>query len=179
MTASGKKSAEAPTFVEWTHEARLGTFGPMAIGTFGADNGLHSLVVSPVGAIQNQHSSSPTKDRKPLRNEDDEREETRGTRHVLAGYKNRPRHTFTSWHHWGSPAFGRCPFLPSLFPNLHLRYLNMSGASFFTGAHHFVASDNTFSEAKTVSGIMSTKGIRQQTDGFGSVADQHPQPLWQ
>ena len=49
VTASGKKSAEAPTF------ARLSTIGPMAIGTFGADNGLHSLVVSPVGAIQNQH----------------------------------------------------------------------------------------------------------------------------
>ena len=132
----------------------------MAIGTFGADNGLHSLVVSLVGAIQNQHSSPPTKDSKPLRNEKDEREETRGTRHVLAGYKNRPRYTFTSWHDWGSPAFGRCPFLPSLFPNFHLRYLNMSGASLFAGAHHFVASNSTFIESHTVSG-MFTKGIRR------------------
>ena len=150
----------------------------MAIGTFGADNGVHSLVVSPVGAIQNQHSSPPTKDSKPLRNEKDERERLEKPRHVLAGYKNRPRHMYTSWHDWGSPAFGRCPFLPSLFPNLHLRYLNMSGTNLFAGAHHFVASNSTFIESQTVSG-MFTKGIRQQTDGFGSVADQHPQPLWQ
>ena len=81
-------------------------------------------------------------------------------RNGLAGYKNRPRHTFTSWHDWGSPAFGRCPFLPSLFPNLHLRYLDMSGASFFADAHHFVARDNIFIEAQTVSGIFM-KGIHQ------------------
>ena len=68
---------------------------------------------------------------------------------------------FTLWHDWGSPVFGHCPFLPSLFLNLHPRYLNMSGVNFFTGAHHFVASNNTFTEAKTVSGIMSTKGICQ------------------
>ena len=35
-----------------SRSARLHTISPMAIGTFGADNGLHSLVVSPVGAIQ-------------------------------------------------------------------------------------------------------------------------------
>ena len=157
MTASEKKSAEAPTFIEWTTEARA-YIPVMAIGTFGADNGLHSLVVSPVGAIQSQHSSPPTKDSKPLRNEIDERERLEKLRHVLARYKNRPCHTFTSWHHWGSPAFGRCPFLPSLFSNLHLRYLNMSGASLFAGAHHFVASNSTFIESQTVSG-MSTKGI--------------------
>ena len=50
----------------------------------------------------------------------------------------------------GSPVFGRCPFLPS--PN-HLRYLNMSEASFLAGAHHFVARDSTFIEAQTVSGM--------------------------
>ena len=52
----------------------------------------------------------------------------------------------------------------------------MSGASLLAGAHHFVASNNTFNEAKHVSG-MFTKGIRKQADGDGFVADQHPQQL--
>ena len=39
---------------------------------------------------------------------------------------------------------------------LHLQYLNMSLA----GAHHFVASNGTFNEAKTVRS-MFTKGIHQ------------------
>jgi len=36
----------------------------------------------------------------------------------------------------------------------------MSGTSFFAGAHQFVARDNTFIEAQTVS-EMFTKGIHQ------------------
>ena len=60
----------------------------------------------------------------------------------------------------GVPPFGRFPFLPSLILNVHLRYRNMSGASFFTGAHHFDASNSTFIEAKTVSKVFA-KGIRQ------------------
>ena len=59
--------------------------------------------------------------------------------------------------------FGRCPFVPALILNLHLRHFNMRGASFFERAHHFVARDNTFIEAKTVSG-MFTKSIRQEDD---------------
>ena len=146
----------------------------MGIGTFSADNGLHSLVVIRVGAMQNQHSSPPTKDSKPLKNEKDDRATTarawKSSGTFLPDIKrdqgtHSPRGIIGE--HWGSPAFGCCPFLPSLFLNLHPRYLNMSGANFFPGAHHFVASNNTFSEAKTVSGIMS-KGIRQQPDGFGS-----------
>ena len=38
---------------------------------------------------------------------------------------------------------------------LHLRYLNMSGASLLAGAHHFVASNNTFNAAKTVRGMFT------------------------
>ena len=55
------------------------------IGASGADNGLHSLVVRTVGAIQNQHTrkSSPlTKDDKPP-----ERESEKPTGRVC---KNRP-----------------------------------------------------------------------------------------
>lgn len=102
-------SAEAPTFVEYTYK------GPPTIGELG---GLHSLVASPVCAIQNQgiRKSSPfTKDSKPLRNERDDAEDLEkteesrkspGTR--LEGYKNRPRHAL---HHWGFSGFGRCLFL--------------------------------------------------------------------
>ena len=36
----------------------------------------------------------------------------------------------------------------------------MSGASFFAGAHHFVANNGTFIEAKTVS-VMFAEGIRE------------------
>ena len=47
------------------------------ICAFGAHGGLRSLVVSPVGAIQNQQkkSSRPTKDSKSRRNEKDEGED--------------------------------------------------------------------------------------------------------
>ena len=76
-------------------------------------------------------------------------------------YKNRPQHVFTSWHDWGSPDLQALssPSFPHPEP-LHLQYLNMSGASFFAGAHRFVASDSTIFEAKTVSGMI-TKGIGQ------------------
>ena len=71
---------------------------------------------------------------------------------------SRPTPTLTSWHGWGRLGFGTvlaCPPLP-----LHLRSLNMSGANLLAGAHHFVASNNTFNEAKTVSG-MYTQCVRQ------------------
>ena len=48
------------------------------------------------------------------------------------------------------PADALLSFLPSSEP-LHLRHLNMS----FAGARQFVASNNTFYEAKTVSGMLS------------------------
>ena len=57
----------------------------------------------------------------------------------------------------GSSALQRSPFLPSLTLNLHLRYLDMSGTNLFAGAHHFVASNNTYNEARTVSAVF-TKG---------------------
>ena len=55
----------------------------------------------------------------------------------------------------------------------------MSGASLLPGAHHFVASNNTFNEAKTVSGMHLLNVSVGQADGVGSVADQHQQQLWQ
>ena len=59
----------------------------------------------------------------------------------------------TSWQDGG---FGRCPFFPSLIPNVHVRYRNMSGATFFAGAHHFVAPNSTFLDANlTVSGMFA------------------------
>ena len=54
-------------------------------------------------------------------------------------------------HVCGNQVFWPSPFLPSLIPNLHLQYLNMSGASVLAGAHDFVALDNTFNTANTVS----------------------------
>ena len=141
------------------------------ISTFGADNRLHFLVVSPVGAIQNKRTrkSSPlTKASKPPRDERvEEDSEKTGSRKspgtCLHVYKNRPRHTLTSClcqcqkRSCRSPGFGRCSFLPSLILNIHLRYLNMSGACFFAGAHHFVVRDNTFIDVSE----MFTKGICQ------------------
>ena len=49
--------------VSWSSRLmkRAPTISPRAIDTFSADNGLHSLVVSPIGAIRNQHLSPPTK----------------------------------------------------------------------------------------------------------------------
>ena len=47
------------------------------------------------------------------------------------------------------PAGALLSFLPSSEP-LHLQHLNMS----FAGAHQFVASNNTFNEAKTMSGMI-------------------------
>ena len=49
---------------------------------------------------------------------------------------------------------------PLFFLALYLRYLNMSGATFLAGAHHFVANNGTFIEAKTVR-VMFAKCIRQ------------------
>ena len=85
----------------------------------------------------------------------------RGIRKTMAGTWGRiegaqaralVQHAFTSWQNWGVfwPAGALLSFLPSSEP-LHLRHLNMS----FAGARHFVASKNTFYEAKTVSGMFS------------------------
>ena len=66
-------------------------------------------------------------------------------------YKNRPTRVYlvallgVFW-----PAGALLSFLPSSEP-LHLRHLNMS----FAGARHFVATNNIFNEAKTVSGLFS------------------------
>ena len=83
----------------------------------------------------------------------------RGIRKAMAGTWGRiegaqaralVQHAFTSWQNWGVfwPAGALLSFLPSS-ERLHLRHLNMS----FAGARHFVASKNTFYEAKTVSGM--------------------------
>jgi hypothetical protein len=118
-------------------------------GAFGA----HWLLVGP-----------RTKDSKPARNEGEDLKKTAESQKspgtCLHKYKHRPTHRFTSWHHWGLSGFGCCPFLPALILNLRLRHLNMSGASSFAGAHHFVARNNAFIEAQTVSRIF-TKGLRQ------------------
>ena len=66
--------------------------------------------------------------------------------------------------HW--PAGALLSFLPSSEP-LHLRHLNMS----FAGARQFVASNNIFNDAQTVSGMFT-----YQADGVGRLADQHQ--LW-
>ena len=62
------------------------------------------------------------------------------------------QHAFTKWQNWGSSDLRALSF-PS-FPHLqslNLRHLNMS----FAGARQFVASNNIFNEAKTVSGMFS------------------------
>ena len=104
-----KMSAEAPAF---TRKAP-----PIAspIGSFG----IHSLVVCPVLAIQNQHTRKSTKDSKPPRNETDEGERRgRGLQSrnsltcLYVYYKNRPAHAFTSWRDWGLLGLGAvlsCP----------------------------------------------------------------------
>ena len=89
-------------------------------------------VVNPVGSRRSQHarkSSTPIKKTKPPRNEKDE--------HVLGSFG---LHSFLhSFHH----------------PNpLHPWYFNMSGASVLAGAHHFVASNNMFNTANTVSSMV-------------------------
>ena len=52
------------------------------------------------------------------------------------------------WRNTRIGGFWPAGALPSSEP-LHLQHLNMS----FAGAHQFVASNNTFNEAKTVSGM--------------------------
>ena len=169
-----KGSAEAPAFTRKAPPIA----GP--IGSFG----IHSLVVCPVLAIQNQHTRKSTKDSKPPRNETDEGEGG-GSR---AGKASRAcmfikidQRTSSPYGvigvSWATPGFGRCSFLPSLILNHHLRYLNMSGASLFAGAHHFVASNSTFIESHTVSGCLLKVSV-EQADGVESVAG-HPQQLWQ
>ena len=67
------------------------------IGAFGADNAIHSLVVNPAGAIQNQHTrklSPLTEDSKPPRNEKEE-EDLEKTGDWRVGNKSeKPRRVF-------------------------------------------------------------------------------------
>ena len=64
-------------------------------------------------------------------------------------YKNRPT---DGMFRDSVMASGRSPFFlsPSHPKPLHRRYLNMTGASGFTGAHHFAANHSTFNSANTV-----------------------------
>ena len=57
----------------------------------------------------------------------------------------------------GSPGLRALSF-PSFLhlEPLHLQYFNMSGVSVLAGAHHFVASNNIFNTANTVSGMVIT-----------------------
>ena len=91
-------------------------------GVFGVDNRLRSLIVSPAGAIQNQHtrkSSSLAKDSKQLRNDKDqedfektgELESRKRPGMCLRSGENRHRHAFTSWHDLGLSTL--LSFLPS------------------------------------------------------------------
>ena len=104
-------------------------------------------------ARQSQRPSPPSEEGKVPRNEKDDwsrLEENRRSSGTCFGvlFKNRQR-VFTSWQNWSSAGL-QALFFPS-FPHpepLHRRHLNMS----FAGARQFVASNNTFNEAKTVSG---------------------------
>ena len=77
----------------------------------------------------------------------------------MVSYLKIDQHAFTSWQHW--PAGALLSFLPSSEP-LHLRYLNMS----FAGARQFVASNNTFYEAKTVSRMFIPSSKLTALDGL-------------
>ena len=105
---------------------------------------------------QSQRSSPPAEERKLPRNQKDEGGDWSKNRRssgtcIDVVYKNRPTRVHLVAElgvFW--PASALLSFLPSSEP-LHLRHLNMS----FAGARHFVASNNTFYEAKTVSGMFS------------------------
>ena len=129
------------------------------IDAFNTLSGLHSFGVYPVGGRQSQHarkSGPPTEEAKPPKNE--KGVESLGT--CLGVYKCRPTR-FHLGHNWGSSGLQVLSFPSFSHPEpLRLQYINMSGASLFAGTHHFVASNNTFNEAKIVSG-MFTKSIHQ------------------
>ena len=124
------------------------------IGAFNT-GGFHPLVVSLVGAIQNNMLDSranPTKkaSHRGMRKTGEENE-PEAPRHARM-YKNRPIRGMIGVY--SAPATsGRSPFFLSLpHPKpLHRRYLNMSGANVLAGAHHFVANNSTFNNAHTVS----------------------------
>jgi hypothetical protein len=132
-----------------------------SVSAFGG-SGFLPIVVNSVGAIQSQHAkkSDPLteKGELPISGHRGTRKTKRrrrlkdkvGKAQARAkAYKNRPKHTLTLTNHWGSPG-ALFSFLPSP-ESLHLQYLNMSGASSFPGAHHFVASNSMFNTANTVS----------------------------
>jgi hypothetical protein len=103
---------------------------------------LNSFGVNHVGARQSQHArrSRPlTEEGKLPRNE---KEDWGRSGTCLSVHQHASGHQALSF-----------PSFPHPEP-LHLRYLNMSGTNFFAGAHHFVASNNTF-ESKTVSGMFT------------------------
>ena len=64
------------------------------------------------------------------------------------------QHAFISWQNWGSTRLLALSF-PS-FPHLEplLQYLNMSEAGILAGAHDFVARDNMFINANSVSAMV-------------------------
>jgi hypothetical protein len=64
MTATRKKVSRS-SHIRRVHSGAPPTISP--IGVFGARCGLHSLVVSPVGTILNQHMRPHIKDTKPAR----------------------------------------------------------------------------------------------------------------
>ena len=124
------------------------------IGAFNT-GGFHSLVVSPVGAIQNNMLDSranPTKwvSHRGMRRTGVENE-PEAPRHTRM-YKNRPTRGMIGG--LLSPDVWALPFLS--FPlssetSLHRQHLNMSGANVLAGAHHFVANNSTFNSANIVS----------------------------
>ena len=76
--------------------------------------------------------------------------------HMLKVHKNRPNTRSPHGIIGGLLASRHSPFLPS-YPHpelLHLQYLNMCRASVLAGAHHVVASNNTFNTANVVSGMV-------------------------
>ena len=124
------------------------------IGGFNG-GGFRSLVVSPVGAIQNRMLDSRAKATKRVSHrgmsktgEENEPEEPRHARL----YKNRPTRGMIGG--LLCPGVWALPFLS--FPlssetSLHRRYLNMSGANVLAGAHDFVANNSKFNSANIVS----------------------------
>ena len=79
-------------------------------------------------------------------------------------YTNRP----TVGMIGGLLASGRSPsFLSLTHPKpLHCRYLNMSGANVLAGAHQFVASNNTFNNANTVSRMYPVTVLVNQANNW-------------
>ena len=112
---------------------------------FGASE-FHHLVVNSVGAIQIQQ----TKKSSPLTEKGEPPSLETKTRGQLL---ENPGTCLRVYNNKSKPRGIRALSFPS-FPHpepFHLQYINMSGASVLAGAHHFVAHDNMFIAANTVS----------------------------